>query len=133
MMTRPAHTRPSVWFIAAGVLSAATAAIHVFAGAPEVMYPLLAAELPLVVKGVADVLWHHVTGLLLLATGASLWAAWQRPWRLPVLILIGGQYLLIAVLFVGFGLAWFGSVWPMPQWVLFSLMLVLMGVGSRQP
>jgi hypothetical protein len=123
-MSSISASRPSPWFLAAAVLGLATTAIHVFAGAPEIMAPLLAADLPPVVKGVSDVLWHHITGLLLIARHIN--------WRLPVLVFVGGQFLLIAGLFIAFGLYWFSSPWPMPQWVLFGLMLGLMALGTRR-
>lgn len=131
-MSNLASTRPSPWFFAAAALSLATAAVHVLAGAPEIMDPLLAADLPLVVKGVSDVLWHHITGLLLIAAFGCFWAATHANWRLPVLAFIGAQYLLIVGLFVAFGLYWFSSPWPMPQWVLFTVMLGLMALGTRR-
>lgn len=131
-MSSISASRPSPWFLAAAALGLATTAIHVFAGAPEVMAPLLAADLPPVVKGVSDVLWHHITGLLLIAAAGSIWAARHVHWRLPVLVFVGGQFLLIAGLFIAFGLYWFSSPWPMPQWVLFGVMLGLMALGTRR-
>lgn len=129
-MSRTTAPRPSPWFLAAAALSLATSAIHVLAGAPEIMDPLLAADLPVVVKGVSDVLWHYITGLLLIAAAGCVWAATHASWRLPVLAFIGGQFLLIVGLFLGFGLYWFASPWPMPQWILFGLMLGLMALGT---
>jgi hypothetical protein len=102
-------------FLAAAVANLATAAIHVFAGAPEIIAPVLATNLPIAVKAVVDVLWHHITGMLILAALACLWAARHAAWRLPVLVLVGGQYALISVLFLGLGFYWFASPWPMPQ------------------
>lgn len=124
--------RLSYAFLAAAAANLATAAIHVFAGAPEIIAPVLATDLPLTVKAVVDVLWHHITGLLILAAFACLWAARHAAWRMPVLVLVGGQYVLISVLFLGLGFYWFASPWPMPQWVLFSTMAGLMGLGARR-
>lgn len=122
----------SWWFIAAALANVSIAAIHVLAGAPEIIEPILAASLADGVKGVADVLWHHVTGMLLLAGAACAWAARHPDWRRPVAILVGAQYMLISVLFVGFGIYWFASPWPMPQWVLFTATTVLMALGAAR-
>lgn len=131
LITADGTTQVSWWFMGAAALSLATAGIHVFAGAPEIMSPVLGSGLPAVVKGVVDVMWHHITALLILATAASVLAAWQPEWRKPVALLLGGQYILIGALFLGLGLLWFGSVWPMPQWVLFLATTGLMLIGLR--
>jgi hypothetical protein len=122
----------SWWFLAAAAVSLITSAIHVLAGTPEIMSPLLASALPPVVKGVFDVMWHQITALLLIGSGASLVAAARPAWRLPVAVLIGGQFALIAVLFLALGAMWFSSPWPMPQWVLFGAMAILLLVGCRR-
>lgn len=124
--------RLSWWFLAAGILSLFTSAIHVLAGTPEIMSPLLASTLPPGVKGVVDVMWHQITVLLLLGSGASILAAKRTAWRLPVALLIGGHFALIAVLFLVLGAIWFSSLWPMPQWVLFGAMAILLLVGWRR-
>jgi magnesium-transporting ATPase (P-type) len=132
MPVAKAQSTWSWWFLIAAALSLITTAIHVLAGTPEIMSPLLASNLPPVVKGVFDVMWHQITALLLIGSSASLVAAARPSWRLPVAILIGGQFTLIAVLFFGLGLMWFSSPWPMPQWVLFGTMAMLLVVGSRR-
>lgn len=122
----------SWWFVAAAAGSLMTAAIHVFAGTAEIMSPVLATKLPPVVKGVVDVMWHQITALLLIGSGASLMAAARPAWRRPVAVLIGAHFALIALLFLAFGVLWFSSPWPMPQWVLFGAMAILMFVGYRR-
>ena len=131
-----ARTKPNVswWFVAATAVCLITSVIHVLAGAPEVMSPLLASNLPTPVKGVIDVIWHQITALLLIGSCASLVAAVRPGWRLPVTLLIGGQFALIALLFLALGAMWFSSPWPMPQWLLFGAMAILLLVGwQRQP
>lgn len=130
-MARAGAARISWWFMGAAALSVATAGIHVLAGAPEIMTPLLASGLHAGVKGVVDVMWHHITALLLLAALACTVAGWRAEWRAPVALLLGGQYVLIGLLFLGLGLYWFGNIWPMPQWVLFLAMAGLMLAGIR--
>jgi hypothetical protein len=129
-----AKTKPSVswWFVAAAAICLITSAIHVLAGAPEVISPLLASDLPTSVKGVMDVIWHQITALLVIGCGASLVAAVRPDWRLPVTLLIGGHFALIALLFLLLGAMWFSSPWPMPQWVLFATAAILLLVGWRR-
>lgn len=124
------NAKMSWWFVLAAVANLATIFIHVQAGAPEIIAPILSADLPVLVKGVADVLWHHITAMLVLAAVACLWAARHHHWRRPVALLMGAQYLLIAALFIGFNFYWFSSPWVMPQWVLFGAMAALMAVGA---
>lgn len=125
------QTNPSVswWFMIAAILSLATTAIHVLAGTPEIMSPLFASDLPPSVKGVVDVMWHQITILLLIGSLASLAAALRPAWRLPVALLFGGHFALVALLFLALSLLWFSSPWPMPQWVLFGAMAVFMLMG----
>lgn len=122
----------SWWFVAAAAASLITSAVHVLAGTPEIMSPLLASNLPPVVKGVFDVMWHQITALLLIGSAAALVAAALPAWRLPVAVLIGGHFALIAVLFLVLGAMWFSSPWPMPQWVLFGAMAILLLIGCRR-
>jgi hypothetical protein len=132
MRTERAELPFSWYFLAAAAVSLITSALHVLAGTPEIMAPLLASTLPPVVKGVFDVMWHQITALLLLGSGASLVAAARPAWRLPVAVLIGGQFALISVLFLTLGAMWFSSPWPMPQWMLFGAMAVLLLIGYRR-
>jgi len=122
----------SWWFVAAAAVSLITSAIHVLAGTPEIMSPLIASDLPPVVKGVFDVMWHQITALLVIGSAAALVAAARPAWRLPVTVLIGGHFALIAVLFLALGAMWFSSPWPMPQWVLFGAMAILLLIGCRR-
>ncbi|MGB0506323.1 MAG: hypothetical protein ACPGGK_09010 [Pikeienuella sp.] len=59
------------WFIAAGVLSAAITAIHIFAGGADVAQPLLATrEMDRTVKYTVYYCWHLVSfSLALMAAG----------------------------------------------------------------
>lgn len=122
----------SWWFMAAAAVSLLTSAIHVLAGTPEILSPLLASSLPPVVKGVFDVLWHQVTVLLLVGSCASLTASLHPGWRVPVALLFGGHFVLVGLLFLSLGAVWFSSPWPMPQWVLFLGMAILLYIGWRR-
>lgn len=119
------------WFLAAAALGLAGTAIHVFAGGPEIMAPLYASALPLASVAVLDVVWQQVTAMLLGGGLVAALAAFRPSWRRPVAWLLGGHYLVVAVIFLVWGALWFSSPWPMPQWVLFAVMAALMFVGLR--
>lgn len=117
------------WFAGAGLFSLATIWLHVVGGTPEIMDPLHGSDAPVMSRAIADVMWHHVTAVLLIAGLAMLAAGFAPGWRWPVAVLVGAQYLAISAIFLVYGQLWFASPWPMPQWVLFSAMAGLMGLG----
>ena len=119
------------WFLAAGVAGLGTTAFHIFAGNPEVMHPLYASSLPLASVAVLDVVWQQITALMFSGAVVAVLAAYRPGWRQPVAILLGGHYLVVAVIFLVWGVVWFGSPWPMPQWALFFVMAGLMFAGLR--
>lgn len=119
------------WFLGAAALSFVTTALHVLGGGPEIMDPLYASALPLASMAALDVVWQQVTALLLGGGVAATLAAFRPAWQLPVAWLLGGHYLVIAAIFMVWGVMWFGSPWPMPQWILFLAIAGLMFVGLR--
>jgi hypothetical protein len=131
MTTNGQMTKGRWWFIGAAMVGLVTATVHVFAGGAEVMDPLYGSAVPRPAVAVLDVVWQQITALLLGGSVASLWAAFHPGWRRPVAWLVGGHYLIIAVLFLVLGAYWFQSPWPMPQWSAFLVMVGLLSVGAR--
>lgn len=119
------------WFLGAAALGFASTALHVLSGGPEIMDPLYASAVPVASVAVLDVVWQQVTALLLGGGLVAALAAFRPAWRRPVAWLLGGHYLVVAAIFIAWGVMWFGSPWPMPQWVLFLLMAGLMFAGLR--
>lgn len=119
------------WFLATAALGLATTALHALAGAPEIMDPLYASSVPIASVAVLDVVWQQVTALLLGGAVAAALAAFRPAWRRPVAWLLGGHYLVVSAIFLVWGAIWFASPWPMPQWVLFTVMAGLMFTGLR--
>lgn len=117
------------WIVAASILSFVTAAVHVFAGGPEVHETLLAADLPALLKTYVSVLWHATTAVLVFDSVALLMAAGRTTARRPLLWVVGSQYVAYAALFIGYGLAYLGSVMETPQWVAFAGIVALALVG----
>ena len=102
--------------VAAGIMTL-TVFVHVFMGGPEIMRPVHATQMPKVVAAVMDVIWHGITVTLAVIAAALFWLSWQP--NAPLLITISAIQLGFAGLFLWYGLTRLGSLWPMPQWVVF--------------
>jgi len=110
--------------IAAAALSLATFLLHVFGGGPEIHEPLLAGAPSAVLGAFVSVLWHFVTVILLINSGALGLAAVRPDWRKPLVVLVSGQCFAAAVLFLVYGWTRLESLVAMPQWLL------LAGIGA---
>lgn len=119
----------NMWLLVAALLSIATTALHVVGGTPEIMSPLNASNAPLLSKGIAEVMWNQIT-LLLIVGGWVFWRAATRS-KAPaeLLLTIIALYSGITILFIASGVGLFSSVWVMPQWTLFLVMVLLAIVG----
>lgn len=120
------------WILVAAGLSFLTAAVHVFAGGPEVHQALLAAELPKVLKTYISVLWHATTAVLVMNSAALVVAALRGEMRTPLVLIVAGQYAAYAILFLGYGLAYLGSAWEAPQWIAFALIAASALAGLKR-
>ncbi|MBI1383560.1 MAG: hypothetical protein GC150_01420 [Rhizobiales bacterium] len=123
------------WLVAAAIVTAATAAIHVILGGKYVARPLLAArelhpiaERHRVAKYTSYYCWHLVT-ITLLAMAAGYAVAAVRPGA-------GELAVMCAVLSAGFCLLSIGLILMLrldwrhfPQWSLFAAAVVLAVVG----
>lgn len=104
---------------AAAALSLATFLLHVIGGGPEIHQPLLAGAPSGTLAAFTSVLWHFVTVIVLINSGALGLAAVRQDWRKPLVVLASGQYLAVAMLFLFYGWTRLGSFMVMPQWLLF--------------
>lgn len=109
----------NVWLIgAAGILSLATALIHIFLGGREIAKPLLASELKRVPKYTNYYCWHMVSIILVTMAGC---------YALALLSPVGWPLAVLATF-----LAWAFAIWSfvlmvgtksrvieLPQWILF--------------
>ncbi len=116
-------------FAVAGGLFFATAAIHAFMGGPEVNAPVQGSGLDPLVRAVSAVVWHALTALFVVFGGALIWAAWHGARALVMTVL--AVNLSFIALFLVIGTVALGTVWPMPQWVLFTLISGVMVWGMR--
>ena len=121
------------WMMIAGMLSLVTAAVHVFLGGPEVNAPVQSSEsLARDVRATTAVVWHGITAILLLSGAAKVYAACSGRIRSAV-VLIAAQYVALVALFAWYSLSQFGSLWVLPQWTLFTVILGFVGLGLKYP
>ncbi|MFE9773713.1 hypothetical protein ACFYOV_18995 [Streptomyces sp. NPDC005931] len=121
------------WLLAAGLSSAAVAAIHVVAGGRDVVRPLLAGAVPEEPRRVLHAVWHMVTADLLLAAVALTWLGLRpHPAGGPVAWLLAAHFVAYAVVFLAVSLtAGWSKPWlRLPQWLLLLPVGVLAAAGA---
>lgn len=119
----------NLWWGVAGVMSLLVAAIHIFAGTPEIMAPLAKIEMPAVIFAVMDVMWNQVSLLLIIVGLALLFAAKRGAQSMDMVLFINVIYVGIAIIFMIAGVFYLQSLWPMPQWILFGLIALVAQIG----
>jgi hypothetical protein len=127
-----AKNKINFWLAAAGILSVATAGLHVFGGTPEIMDPLHGSDAPLLSKGITQVMWDQITVLLLLGGATYIFAAMRASRAKDIAGAITVLYLGITALFLYSGVTMFQNVSAMPQWVLFLAMAALAIIGTMR-
>ncbi len=120
------------WLATAAALSWLTMAVHVWGGGVDVHTPLLAAEVPDLLRVYISVLWHFVTAVLILGSTVLTAAAVRPAAYAGAAWLMLGQYGAIAGLFAGYGFGYLKSLWPTPQWSIFLAILALAATGLRR-
>lgn len=114
----------------AAILMAVTLGIHLFMGGPEV-HEAMVASLPVPgLKAFASILWHAVSVNLLVFTFALASLA-RHPNRALEATLAATQ-IGFAALFLAYGAMVLGTVWPMPQWIIFLGIPALTRFGQRR-
>ena len=73
-------------FLIAAALFAGAAALHAFMGGPEINRPIQLADLEPTVRSTSAVVWHFVTALALVMSGALVWLS-RNPNR-PVTVVV---------------------------------------------
>ena len=117
-------------FTLAGVIMVLTTGIHVFAGGPE-YHDVYQTVLPTAhLAAMSAVLWHAITINLIVFAGAYFWLA-RHP-SPPLLIALAAMQIGWVALFLFYGAHMLGSLWPMPQWIIFMAVLLLTIYGARQ-
>lgn len=118
------------WIAAATGLMAVTVVAHVFGGGPEVNEIVSASNLPPTVRSLSSVVWHGITLMLVFATLALAYLARQE--NLALEAFLAAWQLGLAALFIGYGHVQLGTVWLMPQWIVFIAIPLMTYVGSQR-
>ncbi|PIE11199.1 MAG: hypothetical protein CSA72_03515 [Rhodobacterales bacterium] len=111
----------------AAALMALTTAAHVFGGGPEIMDPVAASALTAQVQSVLWVVWHGITTVLVVMTMAL---AYLSRHDVPALrITCFTICLAFAGLFVVAATGVPNGFAILPQWAIFTVLAVLVGLG----
>lgn len=116
--------------MAAGAIMAFTCALHVFAGGPDIIGPLMRSDIPLEPRATLHVVWHMIS-VVLGGCGAALFYLARRPnpalWWAVVFCQIA-----FAALFITITISSMGHLFALPQWTLFAATSALMIWGARR-
>ncbi|MBU4529407.1 hypothetical protein [Hoeflea sp.] len=107
---------------------AATVAIHVFLGGPEVHDPMLAVVTDTKLNAFVSVLWHAVTVVLITLTGGLAVLSFRRD--LAMEAVLSGLQIGFAALFIASGLIRLGNLTDMPQWIIFLSIPLATRIGQ---
>ncbi|MEE2946633.1 MAG: hypothetical protein VX444_15810 [Pseudomonadota bacterium] len=120
------------WNLGASVLMALTFCLHVFGGGPEIHEPIQASALSDYLRAMSAVLWHAVTVVLAVLAIAYLWLAKHE--NTAMSLQMSAIQLGFAALFLWYGETLLGTVWPMPQWIIFIVIpaVSLFGLPQRR-
>ncbi len=109
----------------AGILSLATAILHVWGGGIEFHRPMLTGASSDKLKAGFSVIWHEVTAMLVF-NGIALLATVRNPGFGQGLIwLVLLQFLAFAFLFMFYGRTRLKTFWVLPQWTIFAVLSML--------
>lgn len=110
----------------AAIINLAVAVIHIWIGQAEVVSPLLASDVPDLVKGTLHSAWHMISVVLLLSSLTLFnvsFAGNGGPNSAALPTYIGVQYIGLALVFVGSGILY-------GQFFIQILMLLPIGILS---
>lgn len=120
----------NAYYLMAAGLSLLVSIVHLFAGTPEIMQPVLTSNVPSDVKSTQLVVWHAVSLFLVLTTIALVWMAKNKNaalWSFVMAMQLG-----FVGLFVVLNVSMHGALLVMPQWTVFLAIAGLMAIGHRQ-
>lgn len=117
--------------VTAGFLSLLGTVIHVVVGGEEVRIPIDESELSVLIRSVSNVVWHFTTGILTINGIALIVAGFSQKYRIPLALMVCSQYLVLSVLFVGYGTFQMDSPADLPQWLLFVVIIALALLGLK--
>lgn len=121
------------FFAASAVLTGLVIPLHIFGGGPEFPGVIMASGLDALQSSMYMILWHAVTVVLTGCTLAYAAAAWSDRFTTAALF-AAFQFLGFAGLFLVYGTIGLGTIWTLPQWVLFTAIVAVSAPGFfRRP
>ena len=124
------NRRPKILLGLAAAVMFLTLGVHVFAGGEELYVPLRASDEPDIIISVFSVVWHFVSLQLGLMAVVLCFLAFRPNGPLFCYVIV--STFGFAALFIFYGLADLGSLWPMPQWIAFLIVgLLMLGAGAQ--
>jgi len=117
--------------VTAGLLSLLGMVIHLVVGGEEVRIPIDESELSALIRSVSNVVWHFTTGILTINGIALIIAGINQKYRMPLVLMVSSQYLVLSVLFIGYGAFQMDSPADLPQWFLFVVIVALALLGLK--
>ena len=116
------------YMLGAAAVLALTTGVHLFVGTPEIIPPILSAvSIDSVVRGVALVVWHMVSLILMVSTGAMIYLA-HVP-NAALLICVATLQFGFALIFIWVNVSMFSALFAMPQWTAYLIAALLMSVS----
>ncbi len=119
------------WYLTAAGLSVFTFVAHVFGGGPEIHIPVLQSQLSDYFKAIFSVIWHAISAILILNSLVLASAGMNWSGSHFGAMIVAGQYLSFAILFVFYGLNRLDTLTAMPQWAVFTAIAVLIFIAQR--
>ncbi len=116
----------------AAVISTITIGLHVYGGGEEVHQPILDANLTTILKAYTSILWHAVTVVLAINSAGLILLAFKPIQFKSLGVLISLQYFAFAGLFIFYGISKLGTLFLMPQWIIFISLAALILFGTRR-
>jgi len=113
----------------ATALMGMTVLVHIFLGGPEVNEPLNSSELPDFLRAFATILLHAVTVVLTALTFGLIMLRNRPDFALETMV--SGIQVGFAALLIWYGSARLGTVWLMPQWVIFTIIPIITRLGQH--
>jgi hypothetical protein len=94
--------------VAAAILNLITALIHTIAGHFDLVLPFVQTDLEPALKAVLHACWHMVTAILFIFSGVLFYIGLKpvKVYAIPVINLLGGLYIIFALVFVLVGLSY---------------------------
>jgi hypothetical protein len=120
------------WLIAASGLTFFTLVAHLFGGGPEIHHPILESNAEAIPKAAVSVIWHWVSGVLLLNGIVYGLAANGHKAAKASLFLVNLQFVVFALLFLFYGITRFGSIFVIGQWLFFVLIVCCGLIGQKR-